>query len=294
MPSTFSNTGLELIADGEQAGTWGQTTNENLEMIEELASGVVSISLTGLTTYTLTTTNGASSNGRHSVVVFTGSPGATCTVTISPNDLQKVYFIDNQTDESLVFTQGSGGNATATAGAKIIVYCDGAGSGAKVTSVIDSRLSDIGQLTPAEDTWIVADYDNGTWTTTTGAGKLQTWAGKLSSTAEVNGIELLGSVTEDTYSLTGTTVNPDNGTIQYKTLTGDTTITLNMQDGQSVTFMVKATDPATEQTHEIVWGSEIDWKTEGGNQPTLNVDTYTVIVLWRLGSEYFGARVGDA
>lgn len=131
MASTYTAAGIELITTGEQSGTWGATTNTNLELIEELAVGVVSIALSG-TTYTLTTSDGVSSDGRHAVVVFTGTPGGTCTVTISPNDMQKVYFVKNDSNQTVTLTQGSGGNVNVAAGDSAIVYCDGAGAGAAV------------------------------------------------------------------------------------------------------------------------------------------------------------------
>jgi len=131
MASTYTAAGIELITTGEQSGTWGTTTNTNWELVEELATGVVSVALTG-TTYTLTTSDGSSSEGRHAVVVFSGSPGGTCTVTISPNDMQKVYFVKNGSDETVTLTQGSGGNVNVAAGDSAIVYCDGAGAGAAV------------------------------------------------------------------------------------------------------------------------------------------------------------------
>jgi hypothetical protein len=140
MASTYSNTGIELIGDGEQSTTWGDTTNTNWELMEELVTGVVSIGLTG-TTYTLTQTDGATSNGRHAVIVFTGSPGGTCTVTISPSYMQKVYWIVNDSDETVTITQGSGGNASIAAGAKAPVYCDGGSGSAAVVDLSDTPVT---------------------------------------------------------------------------------------------------------------------------------------------------------
>ena len=140
MASTYTPAGIELIADGEQSNTWGQTTNENWELMEELVAGVISVSLAS-TTYTLTTANGATSTGRHAVIIFTGSPSGTCTVTVSPNDMQKVYFVKNDSSESVIMTQGSGGNVTVAAGSTQIVYCDGAGAGAKVDTVSGSEFT---------------------------------------------------------------------------------------------------------------------------------------------------------
>jgi hypothetical protein len=93
MASTYTvNTGIELIANGEQSGTWGTTTNVNLEIIDRLTNGVGAITLSG-TTHTLTTTDGTLSDGQFKVLVFGGSPSGTNTVTISPNDQEKQYFI---------------------------------------------------------------------------------------------------------------------------------------------------------------------------------------------------------
>ena len=134
MASTYTtNSGIELIANGEQSGTWGNTTNLNLQIIDRLTGGVGSISLSG-TTHTLTTTDGSLSDGQYKVLVFAGSPSGTNTVTISPNDQAKQYFIVNSSGQSVIISQGSGSSVTVANGATDIVYCDGAGSGAAVTS----------------------------------------------------------------------------------------------------------------------------------------------------------------
>lgn len=135
MPSTYTtNGGIELIATGEQSGTWGSTTNTNLQIIDRLTNGVGAISLTG-TTHTLTTTDGTLSDGQYSVLVFGGSPSGTNTVTISPNDAQHVYIVKNSSGESVVLTQGSGGDVTVADGKTAIVYADGAGAGAAVVDI---------------------------------------------------------------------------------------------------------------------------------------------------------------
>ena len=134
MASTFSNTGLELIATGEQSGTWGTTTNENWELIEEAVDGVISIALSA-TTKTLATSDGVSSEGRHKVIKFTGSPGGSCTVTVTPNTMQKLYLINNGSDQTVVMTQGSGGNVSIAAGSVKYVYCDGAGASAQIVDL---------------------------------------------------------------------------------------------------------------------------------------------------------------
>lgn len=134
--STYTdNMGIEKPETGDQSGTWGETTNVNFDIIDRAVSGVGSISLTGLTAKTLTTTDGALSEGGYRVLIFTGSPGGTSTVTIDPPDQEKFYVVFNNTDESIVLTQGSGGNVTILTGNTKVVYADGEGASAKVSEV---------------------------------------------------------------------------------------------------------------------------------------------------------------
>jgi hypothetical protein len=135
MASSYtSNNGLEKIGTGEQAGTWGATTNTNFDIIDRAINGVGAITLSG-TTHTLTTTDGTSSDGHFKVLVLGGSPSGTNTVTISPNDQDKLYFIKNGTNQSVIIKQGSGTTVTITTGKTAIVYADGAGSGAAVAQI---------------------------------------------------------------------------------------------------------------------------------------------------------------
>ena len=154
MASSYTiNTGIELIANGEQSGTWGDTTNTNLEIIDRLTNGVGSITLSG-TTHTLTTSDGALSEGQYKVLVFAGSPSGTNTVTVSPNDQAKQFFVVNNSGESIIISQGSGSTVTIADGATDIIYCDGAGAAAAVSS-FSTDLS--GVLTSANNLSDVAD-----------------------------------------------------------------------------------------------------------------------------------------
>jgi hypothetical protein len=163
---TLVNTGIELIANGEQSGTWGTTTNVNLEIIDRLTNGVGAITLSG-TTHTLTTSDGTLSDGQFKVLVFGGSPSGTNTVTISPNDQDKQYFILNSSGQSVVLTQGSGGNVTIANGKSAIVFADGGGAGAAVTD-LTATFVPAGALLAANNLSDVADA--GTSRTNLGLG----------------------------------------------------------------------------------------------------------------------------
>ena len=168
MASTYaSNTGLELIRNGEQSGTWGTTTNTNLNIVDRLTNGVLEITLSS-TSKTLTTSDGSLSEGQYKVIVISGSPGGAATLTIAPNTNEHVYFIYNKTNQQITVTQGSGGNvvipAVATNAGVNAVFCDGAGSGAKVTSLTDNIASSAIKITGGVITGItdLALADGGT------------------------------------------------------------------------------------------------------------------------------------
>lgn len=99
-----------------------------------------------------------------------------------------------------------------------------------------------------------------------------------------------GSFTETVYALSGTTpaLNPSNGTIQTWTLTGASTPTSSLNAGESLTLMI---DDGTGYT--ITWPS-VTWKSDAGAAPSLNTSGYTAIVLWKVGSVVYGARIGNA
>ena len=160
MGSTYTdNGGIEKIGLGEQAGAWGTTTNNNFDIIDRLINGVGSISLSG-TTHTLTTSDGSLSNGMFKVLVLGGSPSGTNTITIEPNNADKLYFVKNASGQSVTFTQGSGANVTILNGFGAIIFADGAGSGAAVTDLTalfttSQAIDDvvIGGSTPAAGTF---------------------------------------------------------------------------------------------------------------------------------------------
>jgi len=141
MASTYTtNTGIEKPGSGEQSGTWGDTTNTNFDIIDDALNGVISIALTG--DKTVTTSQGATGEGTHKVLVFTGSLGSGATITIAPNDAQKIYLVQNNSGQTLTFSQDSGANATVGNGEMAWIFADGAGSGAAVTAASFDVLND--------------------------------------------------------------------------------------------------------------------------------------------------------
>ena len=143
MASTYTgNTGLEKIGSGEQAGAWGTTTNTNFDIIDDALNGVLSITVSGNTT--LTTSDGVLSNGHHKVILLIDNVSGAFNLTIAPNDVQKLYFIKNATDQIATILQGGGSGTTVTlaAGTSGIIYADGTGSNANVGTISTDLLGD--------------------------------------------------------------------------------------------------------------------------------------------------------
>ena len=138
MASTYTtNGGIEKIEPGTQSGAWGATTNTNFDIIDRITNGVGSITLSG-TSSNLQTSDGTLSDGMYKVLVLAGSPSGTHTITVLPNNAQKLYFVKNNSGQSVLFSQGSGSNVTVANGKTEIIYCDGAGASAAVVSLIDT------------------------------------------------------------------------------------------------------------------------------------------------------------
>ncbi len=161
MASTYTiNSGIEKPGSGEQSGTWGDTTNTNFDIIDRALNGVGAITLSG-TTHTLTTSDGSLSDGHFKVLVLGGSPSGTNTITISPNDQDKLYLVKNGSGQTATFTQGSGGNASVANGDMAWIFADGAGSSAAVTTftVNTSQINDsaITSAKIADGTIVTAD-----------------------------------------------------------------------------------------------------------------------------------------
>jgi hypothetical protein len=111
------------IANGDQSGVWGTTTNTNWELTEQAITGVQTITMINAD-YTLTDLNGALDEARNMVIVATGSLSATYQI-IAPL-ANKLYLVSNETAGGFDITVGgSGATVTVPNGFSVLMYCDG-------------------------------------------------------------------------------------------------------------------------------------------------------------------------
>jgi len=141
MASTYSTSlRIQLIGNGEQSGVWGTTTNTNLgTLVEQAITGVQSISIAGLTTYSLSALNGISDQSRNAVLVFTGALSASCAITAPA--VNKTYVVYNNTTGGYAITiKTASGTAVSIAnGATAYVYCN----------ATDFFIASVGTYSPA-------------------------------------------------------------------------------------------------------------------------------------------------
>ncbi len=123
MASTYTPLGIELMATGENAGTWGTKTNANLNLVEQLAGGFKTLSIAGgAQTTALTVADGAlTGTAQARMIEFTGTISGNQIVTI-PNDVVNFYILKNGTSGShtvqFKYASGSGDTFTFAAGNK--------------------------------------------------------------------------------------------------------------------------------------------------------------------------------
>ena len=99
MASSYStDLKLELVATGEKAGLWGSITNTNLQILEQAASGYLSLNV-GNADVTLTLVNGGESNGKNLYFKLTGTLAGNRTLTM-PNNAERVFIIEDATDRT--------------------------------------------------------------------------------------------------------------------------------------------------------------------------------------------------
>ena len=195
MATYVNNLRLKEIATGDESGTWGTSTNTNLELITDgFSYGTKQMAADANETFTMPDATADATRGFYLKITSAGALTATREVTLGPNTVSKVWLIENATTGSQIITikQGSGATVDVANGSKVMVVTDGAGAGA---AVLNANPTEVG----------------GTVTSVGGTGT-------------VNGITLTGTVTSSgNLTLGGTLANVD--------LTSQVTGTLPIANG---------------------------------------------------------------
>jgi hypothetical protein len=195
MATYVNNLRLKEITTGDEDGTWGTSTNTNLELITDgFSYGTKEMAADANETFTMPDATADDTRSFYLKITSAVSLTATREVTLGPNTVSKVWMIENATSGSQIITikQGSGATVNVANGSKVMVVTDGAGAGA---AVLNANPTEVG----------------GTVTSVGGTGT-------------VNGLTLTGTVTSSgNLTLGGTLANVD--------LTSQVTGTLPVANG---------------------------------------------------------------
>lgn len=201
MASTYSPLlRFELIASGEQAGLWGNTTNSNLgTLVEQAVAGITTVNLTTTSDYTLSTLSGAADEARAATLIFTGAPGGTARVVIPA--LQKTYHVRNATNATLQFkTASQVGGVSVAAGGATVMHCDGVNAYSSVEKLYYTQMNFLSQNGGALS---VPQYDSngvlglnatpaGTWNSSGGSYSVPTNLSGFAAIKPVGAFETTG------------------------------------------------------------------------------------------------------
>ena len=241
---------LTELATGEGSGTWGTTTNTNLELIGESLSYGTEAAFGSDANATTTVADGSTDPARSFYYKVTSGAtlSATRELTIAPNTMSRVMIIENATTGSQIITikQGSGSTVNIPNGGVKIVYLDGAGSGgAVVEATVDLDLT--GTTTAAtitasgvitgstvEATGDTAASDNSALGYTAAEGAILTGQGSTSDVTLKNdadgaaltiptgttNVDIVGDVTAATVNADGDTSSGDNAAMGYTAAEG--------------------------------------------------------------------------
>jgi hypothetical protein len=179
MPSTYNNLGIQLMATGENAGTWGTKTNTNLDLIAE-TWGYIAIDVAS-GDVTLAMTDGAAANGRNFILELTGTLAGNRVLNIpatagtGPVNIEKAFLVLDKTNRSgsnftLTFKVTSATGVVIPPNSNIFCYHNG--TDIMTSGMLSTRGSAATLATQAQYTFPSADGSADQALITDGSGSL--------------------------------------------------------------------------------------------------------------------------
>ena len=210
MASTYSDLKIELIATGEQSGTWGTTTNTNLgTALTEAITGSADVAFSSAdVTLTLTDTNNAQS-ARNLRLNLTGTSGGARNLILGSGcQIEKFYLVNNGLADAVTVKNTSGTGIAVPAGKSTFVFNNG-------TDVVDAVSYFSGVLVSSAATITGGSIDGtaiGGSTAAAGAFTTLAASGNTTLTGDlaVNGNTTLGNASGDTITLNAATATIPN------------------------------------------------------------------------------------
>jgi hypothetical protein len=266
MPSSYTlNNGIELIATGEQSGTWGDTTNVNLSLIDTSLDGQVTITLASAgnsaSPNTLPINDGSASNGRNRMVIFADSSdlGATAYVQLTPNDAEKIVYVRNNLSgsRSVILFQGTynaSNDYEIPSGTTAIVYFNGAGSGAVAANVFNNAYFDSLRLGSVSVTAIL-DEDNMASDSPTALATQQSIKAYVDNNVTAQDLDFAGDTGTGAVDLDSQTFTVAGTANEVETAASGQTITIGLPSDVTVGNDLTVTNDLTVSNDAAVTGN---------------------------------------
>ena len=137
MATYVNNLRLKEITTGDEDGTWGTSTNTNLELVTDgFSYGTKQMAADANETFTMPDATADATRGFYLKITSAVSLTGTREITLGPNTVSKVWMIENSTTggQSIIIKQGSGAGVTIPTTEKAMVVTDGLGAGAAVVN----------------------------------------------------------------------------------------------------------------------------------------------------------------
>jgi len=281
MATYLNNLRLKEIATGDESGTWGTSTNTNLELITDgFSYGTKQMAADANETFTMP--DATADATRSLYLKFTSAVDLTATreITLGPNTVSKTWIIENATTGGQIITikQGSGATVNVANGSKVMVVTDGAGAGA---AVFNANPTEVG----------------GTVTSVGGTGTINgislsgtvTSSGNLTLGGALTGVDLTSQVTGNLPLANGGTgaslTDPDADRIFFWDDSAGSTAFLTVGSGLQITgTTLSSTDAGGTVTSVAVSGGTTGLTTSGGPVTTSG----TITLAGTLGEENGG------
>lgn len=308
------------------ANTWSLDTNTYLTGIDSSAvttalgytpynatnpsgyiSGITGTLVTtalGYTPYNATNPNGYTSNtgtvtGVTGTAPVVSSGGETPVISMAAATTSANGYLTSTDWNTFNNKTSNTGTVTSVAGTGTVNGITLTGSVASSGNLtLGGTLSNVSLTTQVTGTLPIAN--GGTGQTTLAAASIVTYTGTQTLTNKtLTDPAIIGTILEDVFTITDANpfqIDPGNGSIQLITIGGNRTPTAaNFASGEAITLMVDDGSAfAITWTSATFGGSGVIWETDSGSAPTLSTTGYTTIVLWKVASQVYGARVGNA
>ena len=227
MPSTYSNLKIELVATGEQSGTWGTTTNTNLgTAVEEAITGSANVAFSsGDVTISLSNTN-ASQTARNLRLNLTGTSGGARVLTVPA--IEKQYIVNNGLADACTVKNSTGTGIAVPAGKTMVLFNDG-------TNVVDATTH-LSSLTLSTD---LAVADGGTGASDAATARTNLGLGTM-ATQNGTSVSISGGSATGLSNLTTTNFTASGTATSSGTLAVTGGLTLDGAAGTAGQFLTSA------------------------------------------------------